>query len=61
MKRLQNLEVAAALVFFTACGWLIFDIVASAPQAPPELWPLVPMFAAIVLYVGIEHLRSKNI
>ena len=60
MKRFETLEVATALVFFAACGWLIVDIVLSAPHAAPALWPLIPMFAAVMFYVGIEYQRSKH-
>ena len=60
MKRFANQELASGIVFFAACGWLMLDSVLSAPQAAPSLWPLVPMFAATVWYVGIEHVRSRG-
>ena len=60
MKSLANQELACGIVFFAACGWLIVDVVLSAPKAAPALWPLIPMFVATGWHVGIEHLRSRR-
>ena len=60
MKRIAKHELAAGILFFVACGWLIVDLVLSFPQGVASLWPLIPMFAAIVWYIGIEHVRSKE-
>ena len=60
MKDYVNQEIACGVLFFATCGWLIVDAVLSAPQAAPALWPLIPMFVAIVWYVVIEHLRSRK-
>lgn len=60
MKRYENQELVSGLVFFAACGWLIIDAVVSMPTAFPSLWPLIPMFAATIWYVGIEHMRSRR-
>ena len=60
MTRFKNQELAAGVLFFAACGWLLFDAVLSVPQGAPALWPLIPMFAAVVWYVGIEHVRSRD-
>ena len=59
MKRFANQEVASGILFFTACGWLLLDVVLSAPEQAPALWPLIPMFIAIVWYVAIEHVRAS--
>ncbi|WP_420632275.1 hypothetical protein [Candidatus Leptofilum sp.] len=60
MMRFGNQEVAAGLLFFVALGWLVVDIVLSVPQQAPALWPLIPMFIAVVWYVALEHFRSQN-
>ena len=59
MKRYAKQELACGIVFFAACGWMIFDAVLSDPS-PPSLWPLIPMFLSTVWYVGIEHVRSYH-
>lgn len=60
MKRYVDQELYSGFLFFATCGWLIFDIVLSAPQQAPALWPLIPMFVAIVWYVSIEQMRLMN-
>ncbi|UCG25619.1 MAG: hypothetical protein JSW55_06425 [Chloroflexota bacterium] len=60
VNRYGKQELAAGIVFFVACGWLIVDAILSVPEEAPSLWPLVPMFAATVWYVINEHRRSKS-
>lgn len=60
MIRYENQELGCGVLFFAACGWLIVDAVVSAPKAAPALWPLIPMFAAILWHVGLEHVRSRR-
>ncbi len=60
MLRFKNQELVAAVIFFLACGWLFVDAVISVPTRAPALWPLIPMFAAVVWHVGVEHCRSGS-
>ena len=50
MNRFAIQELAAGVMFFVACGWLVIDAVRSYPDAVPTLWPLIPMFTAVVWY-----------
>ena len=60
MKRFSTQELLAGILFFTACGWLLVDFVRSVPESPPSLWPLIPMFVAVVWYIVIEHRQGQG-
>ena len=59
-KAFNTQELLSAILFFVPCGWLLVESALLVPDAAPSLWPLVPMFVAIVWYFGLEHFAKTE-
>lgn len=53
-------EIGAGVVFFAAATWLLVDATLAAPEEAPSLAPLLPMSAATLWYVAVEHARARR-